>query len=127
MNINLDNNPKKETLSEAQCLFAYYVGQLLVHIYQEGYYCTIGEVYRTTEQAELYAKEGKGIINSKHCKKLAIDITLFMHGESNPCKDDAYKVFGSYWKSLDKRNKWGGDFIKNGKQWPDSYHFEMGK
>ena len=125
--INLDNNPNKELLSEAQCLFAYYVGQLLVHIYQQGYYCTIGEVYRTAEQAEIYAKEGKGIKNSKHCKKLAIDLTLFKPGSPTFCADDVYEEFGRYWKSLDKRNKWGGDFMKNGQKWPDIYHYEIGE
>lgn len=125
MKINLDNNPNKEILSEAQALFSYNVGRLLVHIYQEGYYCTIGEVYRTAEQAELYAKQGKGIKNSQHCKKLAIDLTIFRPGETQPCEAIVYRPFGVYWKFLDDRNKWGGDFVKNGKPWPDIYHFEM--
>lgn len=127
MEINLDNNTNKELLSEAQCLFAYYVGQLLVNIYQQGYYCTIGEVYRTAEQAELYAAAGKGIKNSKHCKKLAIDLTIFRPGQTQPCEEIVYRTFGTYWKFLDKRNKWGGDFVKNGKPWPDMYHFEIGE
>jgi len=123
MDINLDNKPK--TLSEEQGLFAYCVGQLLIHIHESGYYCTLGEAYRTPEQAAIYAKEGKGIVDSLHCKKLAIDLTLFRPGEAQPCEDSAYKAFGTYWKFLDSHNKWGGDFIKNGKPWPDNDHFEM--
>jgi hypothetical protein len=125
ININLDNDPNVFTLSEKQALFSYNTSKLVSYIYQRGYYCTLGEVYRTVEQAALYAKEGKGIKNSMHCKKLAVDITLFKPGNAKPCDVKDYAQFGAYWKSLDKRNKWGGDFIKNGKKWPDSDHFEM--
>jgi hypothetical protein len=123
--INIDNDPTTYTLSEKQALFSYNASKLVSYIYQKGYYCTMGEVYRPTEQAALYAKEGKGIKNSLHCKKLAMDITLFKSGNSTPCTADHYAQFGTYWKSLDKHNKWGGDFVKNGKKWPDSDHFEM--
>lgn len=85
----------------------------------------MGEVYRPDEQAALYAKQGKGIKNSLHCKKLAIDITLFKPGTTSCCSSKQYEQFGMYWKGLDSHNKWGGDFVKNGKKWPDSNHFEM--
>lgn len=125
IDINLDNDPNTYTLSEKQALFSYNVSRLLSYVYSKGYYCTVGEVYRTDEQAALYAKEGKGIKNSLHCKKLAIDITLFKPGSTAPCASCEYGQFGTYWKGLDSHNKWGGDFVKNGKKWPDSNHFEM--
>jgi hypothetical protein len=123
--INLDNDPNVFTLSEKQALFSYNVGRLLNYIYKSGYYCTLGEVYRSVEQAALDAKEGKGIKNSLHCKKLAVDLTLFKPGNPKPCGTEAYYAMGQYWKSLDVHNKWGGDFVKNGKAWPDTDHYEM--
>jgi len=125
ININLDNDPNVYTLSEKQALFSYNVSRLLAYIYQKGYYCTLGEVYRPPEMAALDAKKGIGIKNSLHTKKLAIDITLFKPGQASPCSPQEYEQFGMYWKGLDSHNKWGGDFIKNGKKWADSDHFEM--
>lgn len=136
MNINLDNNPNKETLCEEQCFFAFNVALLIKFIYDHGHYCTFGEAYRTPEQAALYAKEDKGIVDSLHCKRLAIDLNLFKQTKmvvtceralknAAVCTIEEYRPIGQYWKGLDSRNKWGGDFIKNGKPWPDIYHFEM--
>ena len=123
--VNIDNDQNTFILSEKQALFSYNVSRLIEYIYKSGYYCTFGEAYRTPEQAALDAKEGKGIKNSLHCKRLALDITLFKPGNVTPCTAQDYAQFGNYWKSLDKRNKWGGDFVKNGKKWPDNDHFEM--
>lgn len=35
---------------------------------------------------------------------------------------DDYKPLGDFWKSLDPRNRWGGDFVHPR---PDSDHFEL--
>lgn len=118
--INLDNNASVMILSEKQALFSYHVSQLLSYIYSNNLYCTFGEVYRTEEQAEIYVQQKKGIKNSQHCKKLAIDITLFKPGTPIPLDAKSYKDAGSYWKSLDIHNRWGGDF----KNRSDSNHFE---
>ena len=125
ININLDNDPNVYTLSEKQALFSYNVSRLVSYIYSKNYYCTIGEVYRPPEEAAANAKKGIGIKNSLHCKKLAIDITLFKPGNASPCSSQEYEQFGVYWKGLDSHNKWGGDFIKNGKKWVDCDHMEM--
>lgn len=125
IDINLDNDPNTYTLCEKQALFSYNVSKLVSYIYQKGYYCTLGEVYRPPEEAALNAKKGIGIKNSLHCKKLAIDITLFKPGKTSCCSFEQYEQFGIYWKGLDSHNKWGGDFVKNGKKWADCDHFEM--
>ena len=65
------------TLSQKQQNFAGNVGKLLTYIYNKGFSVSLGECYRTPEQAALYAKQGKGIVNSLHCKKLAITSTCF--------------------------------------------------
>jgi hypothetical protein len=112
-------------LSQLQQLFARDVVKLLLFIEEEGFFFTFGETYRTAEQAELYAKQGKGIVNSLHCKRLAIDINVFNEKCEFLTSTKDYEVFGKYWESLHPTNRWGGKFTdKSGKPKPDGNHFE---
>lgn len=97
-------------LSQQQQRFALDVSRLISFINGRGYSCTFGEAYRTPEQAEIYAKDGRGIKDSLHCKRLAIDLNLFdMQG--NYISDSAgYQFFGEFWEKLDPLNQWGGRF-----------------
>lgn len=111
------------SLSQEQRQFAKDIGLLLDYIYQEGYSCSLGEAFRTQQQAEIYAKEGIGIKDSLHCQRLALDINLFQpDGSLSKSKD--YERFGCFWENLDSQNRWGGRF--SGKSGPcaDSDHFE---
>lgn len=109
------------TLLEKQKIFAENVGNFIGHIFDKGYSCTFGEVFRTKEQAQLYFNQGKGIINSLHCKKLAVDLNIF--DGTNRYITDIKELdhFGRYWEALHKFNRWGGRF----KDRPDADHFEM--
>lgn len=107
-------------LAQQQMVFAANVGKLIQHIFHEGYSCTLGEVLRTEEQASIYAKEGKGIKDSLHCKKLAIDINLFSNTGEYLTQSHEYELFGSFWESLNPLNKWGGRWKRG-----DGNHFEM--
>lgn len=109
------------TLSEAQQKFAKMVGQLLTWIYtRPGLGVTFGDAYRTPAQAQENAADGKGIVNSLHCQRLAVDLNLFKDGvyQSDTA---AYKAMGDYWKTLDPSACWGGDFHTN----PDGNHFSF--
>lgn len=103
-----------------QQIFTHNIARLIEYIYSKGYKCTLGESFRTHSQAALYAASGKGIADSNHCYRLAMDINLFnptdeyLHG----VKD--YLQFGEYWEKLNPWNEWGGRW-KNG----DANHFEM--
>jgi len=108
------------TLQDKQALFARNISQLIEFIYAHGYTITFGEAFRTVEQAEIYAKSGKGIKDSLHCKRLALDINLFKDGNYLPNSTD-HKPFGEYWESLHPLNRWGGVF----KERPDGNHYEM--
>jgi len=108
-------------LSEKQQIFALNFAKLVIYIYEKGFACTYGEAFRTDEQAEIYAKSGKGIKNSLHCSRLAIDLNLFSApgGDYLSATED-HKQFGEYWESLNPKNRWGGRFN-------DGNHYEMQK
>ena len=108
-------------LSAEQELFAINVSKLIDYIYVQGYACTFGEAFRTPEQAAIYAKEGKGIEDSLHCKRLAIDLNIFDGSGTYLSDTESYKPFGDYWVTLHPNNRWGGSF----KHRPDGNHFQM--
>ena len=109
------------TLSEKQQLFAHNVGLLISYCCFMGFKVTLGEAWRTQEQADLYAKEGKGITHSLHIKRLAIDLNIFDHVGNFLTKNTDLEPFGKYWEKLHPDNRWGGHF----KTRPDSDHYEM--
>jgi len=107
-------------LQVKQAIFAKNVGLLLDRIFQSPFTCTLGDAYRSAEQAEINAKKGIGIKNSLHCKRLAIDLNLFNNDGEYLTSGPDYQCFGEYWKSLHPLNRWGGDF-----KLKDFGHFEM--
>ena len=107
-------------LVDKQSFFAQNVAALLLYIHSLNLKCTLGEAYRTPEQASLYAKEGKGIVDSLHCKRLAIDINLF-DAQNNYLQDsESYEKLGIFWEKMHPLNRWGGRFSR-----PDGNHFQM--
>jgi hypothetical protein len=110
------------SINKAQYIFSRNLAKLVDYIFEVGYNCTIREVYRTKEQAEIYAKEGKGIVNSLHSLGLAADIYISKFLDKPPELSDIelYRKFGDYWKKLNPLNRWGGDFTR-----VDAVHFEM--
>lgn len=104
-------------LSEKQQLFTKLVAQLILKAYDLGYRITLGEAYRPPETAKQYAVEGRGISNSLHTVRLALDLNLFRNG-SYLTKTEDYLELGEYWESLG--GSWGGRFSK-----PDGNHFSL--
>ena len=107
-------------LEELQFEFAQNVASLIQYIYGKGYRVTLGEAWRPPEMAQIYAKEGKGIVDSQHTKRLAIDINLFDKDGKYLSETKDYKWVGDYWKSLNGANRAGCDFPRG-----DGNHFEM--
>jgi hypothetical protein len=106
------------TLREKQSQFARDVANLIQFAYAEGYEVTFAEAYRPPELAELYAQQGRGIRNSQHTKRLAIDLNLFLDGKYLR-SSESHRILGAYWKSLRPENRWGGDFKRK-----DGGHYE---
>jgi hypothetical protein len=106
-------------LSSLQSTFAVNVALLILEMSKPPFTCTLGEAFRTSEQAAWDAARGIGIKDSQHCKRLAVDLMIFHDGVW--CTDgESYRPFGEYWKTLNSLNRFGGDFAR--KDW---VHFEM--
>ena len=107
------------SLRSQQYMFAHLVSGFLAWCFANGYEITLGEAYRTPEQAAWNRANGKGIGDSLHTQRLAIDLNLFINGVYQT-DSAAYKPLGDHWKSLNVDAAWGGDFSK-----PDGNHFSL--
>ena len=105
------------TLGEKQRKFTLMVALLIVEAYRLGYTLTFGEAYRPPETAAAYALDGRGIANSLHTSRLAIDLNLFHNGKYLTESKD-YLPLGEYWEGIG--GSWGGRFSK-----PDGNHFSL--
>ncbi|MGL4925620.1 MAG: M15 family metallopeptidase [Plesiomonas shigelloides] len=105
-------------LSEKQQKFTSMVGKLIAFADAKGLGLTFGEAYRTEAQAKANASTGKGIANSLHCQRLAVDFNLFKNGEYMTKTED-YRELGEYWESIG--GSWGGRFTSR----PDGNHFSL--
>lgn len=95
------------TLQKKQSIFAGMVARLILKAMELGYEVTLGAAYRTPAQAAANAANGKGIKNSLHTERLAIDINLFRDGKFLTGNAD-HKPLGEWWESIG--GSWGGRF-----------------
>lgn len=107
------------SLREKQSKFALLVSHLIQYIYDQGYEVTLGEAWRHPKTADYLHSVGKGVKNSYHEQKLAIDLNLFKDGVYLSSTED-HEQFGRYWESLDPECTWGGDFKRK-----DGNHYSM--
>lgn len=123
------------SLGPLQRAFARCLASLEAKILADGFEYTLGEGYRTSEQAAINslpllerakvaqlleskypvlaaaigASISHGIRNSVHTKKLAQDLNLFKDGEFL-IKPEDYRPFGDWWKKQHPLARFGGDF-----------------
>jgi hypothetical protein len=106
-------------LVEKQWLFADLVAKLLKYARKKGYRVSLGEAWRPKETASMYARSGRGIANSLHCSRLAIDVNLFKDGKYLT-DSESYELLGRYWERQNELCCWGGRFSR-----PDGNHFSI--
>jgi hypothetical protein len=96
-------------MSALQEEFAQAAAKLIQKAAELGYTVTLGEAWRTPEQAQWDADHHVGIAHSLHMERLAIDLNLFKDGIflTTP---DAYVHLGIWWKALGAAYRYGGDF-----------------
>lgn len=110
-------------LQEKQAVFAQYVSRLLAQARIMGYEVTLGEAYRPPEMAAIYAKENKGVADSNHTIRLAIDLNLFEAGQIVTTAE-GYQPLGQWWENQSSGEiicVWGGRF----KSRIDADHFSF--
>jgi hypothetical protein len=132
------------SLDQKQRDFPLMVAALITWAYEQGFEITLGEAYRTDEQAEINAlgpanrtqladlvatrftalaaairnnPGGGGIRNSLHGARLAIDLNLFISGVYQT-QTEAYRPLGEKWEAMG--GTWGGRFSS-----PDGNHFSI--
>jgi hypothetical protein len=119
--VTININVPQETLMDEQEVFSQNICKLIEYINAKGYHVTLGEAYRTHEQALIYAHEGLGIKNSLHCERLAMDLNIISREGKLLSSVEELMPFGEYWESLNEYNVWGGKWTHR----PDSDHFQM--
>jgi len=120
------------SLSDKQWVFLQNVGNLIMWAAKNGYKLTGGELYRSEDQQWLYyngktIEEGELVtvprksktMNSKHLKRMAIDLNIFKNGVLTYDLNDV-EPLGRYWESLNTNNRYGGFW-----KWKDVPHFQM--
>jgi hypothetical protein len=107
------------TLREQQSRFAGLVAALILEAQRMGFAVTLGEAYRSPEEAARLAKLGKGIVKSLHCQRLAIDLNLFKDGQYLR-STDSHRPLGEWWEQQDPCCRWGGHFTR-----ADGNHYEF--
>lgn len=99
---------------EKQARFAYMVSQFIQKSEEIGYLLTFGEAWRPEIVAEMYAKMGKGISNSLHCLRLAVDLNAYFEGKWLDASENWHishlEQLGKLWESMG--GSWGGRFQK---------------
>lgn len=100
------------TLREKQSAFALLVARLILEAERHGYQVTLGEAWRSEQEAARLAKLGTGIARSLHCDRLAIDLNLFKDGVWLKTTE-AHRALGQWWEAqgtVAVPTVWGGRF-----------------
>lgn len=108
------------TLREQQSLFVKLMATFELWCFDQGYELTLGEGWRSPEEAQIQAAKGAGVAHSLHTLRLAQDLNLFEEGNIITTVN-GYRPLGEYWKSLHPLARWGGDFTTR----PDADHFSL--
>ena len=99
-------------LSQKQQAFAVLVAKLILEAKTRKYAVTLGEAYRSPEEAARLAGQGKGIVRSLHTQRLAIDLNVFIDGIYQT-RSEAYRPLGLWWEAQSTPDVpccWGGRF-----------------
>lgn len=83
------------------------VAHLILKAEEIGFEVTLGEAWRSDEEAARLARVGRGIVRSLHCDRLAVDLNLFADGVWLKSAG-AHEPLGVWWESVG--GTWGGRF-----------------
>lgn len=106
------------TLRQLQSVFAHRLAKLILAAEGLGYEVTLGEAWRSPEEAARLAQAGDGaaIVRSLHCDRLAQDLNLYQAGAWLKTTDD-HRALGSLWEAMSDDVAtcvWGGSWGSDG-------------
>ena len=105
---------------EEQSKFSLAVAWLILKASSMGYQVTLGDAYRDPRVfGQVGEKRGYGAANSKHKRRLAIDLNLFKDGVFLQGTDD-HRELGAAWEKQFPDAVWGGRFA-------DGPHYQWGE
>jgi peptidoglycan L-alanyl-D-glutamate endopeptidase CwlK len=108
------------SMVKEQAEFLHHACMLIQRATELGFVVTGGELFRTTEQQQIYVRTGRSkTMNSNHLRRCAIDLNFFRDG-ALVYDVQALRPVGEYWQSLSPKNSWGGMW----KSFKDVPHFE---
>lgn len=91
--------------------FAQSAARLIQKAAELGYTVTLGEAWRTAQQAQWDADHGIGVAHSLHMDRLAIDLNVFKDGVyQGDDSNGVYTALGTWWEGLGDSYRWGGRF-----------------
>ena len=102
-------------LSEARCLFSYYLSNLLLEMFKAGYWACFDEV---TERLTTRDPTSDHMAGSVHHLGLGGDVNLYSRGEDGSLTyldtTEAHRMFGEIWEAWAEATsyplRWGGRF-----------------
>lgn len=103
-----------------QIFFSQCLARFIFDLQARGYGVTMGEAWRPPETCALYDKQGKGITNSLHVRRLAVDLNIFLNGELISTNKEIADLWQSYSTDLYQCSA-GFYFITR----PDADHFSV--
>lgn len=101
------------SLIDEQAAFLKHIRKLLDFAEQGGFLVTGGELERTPEAQAAFVRSGaESSMDSPHLRKCAMTLNFFEVSDADHYQliQNAAKLapLGTYWESLDPRNRWGG-------------------
>lgn len=102
--------PRPLTLRQKQSLFAVHVARLIIYADSVGYHMTLGEAWRSEQEATRLALSGQGIRRSLHQDRLAVDLNLFSRDGIWLTRTEDHRPFGEWWIRQHVLARWGGYF-----------------
>lgn len=99
-----------------QSVFAHRIAKLILRAEDIGYEVTLGEAWRSPEEAARLASIGLGIKRSLHCDRLAMDLNLFKNGIWLTKSED-HRPIGLIWEAMSDAHAqcvWGGSWGSDG-------------
>ena len=116
------------SLSDEQWVFVQDEAKLINYAKSLGFKLTSGRAYTIPiHQKYFYDKGLSKTLKSGHVRRLARDFNVFYWQDGKwhlTYNSDIIRPLGDFWKALDEKNIWGGDFGKGKKSGWDAGHFE---